>query len=98
VKDRTVIIIDDGMATGASMRAAIAGLRAHQPARIVVAVPTAAREACESLKYEVDEMICATTPEPFYGVSRWYKDFHQITDEEVKMLLEEATHQSQIDK
>jgi putative phosphoribosyl transferase len=93
VKNRTVIIIDDGLATGASMRAAVAGVRAHQPARIVIAVPTAAPETCESLKHEVDEVICATTPEPFYGVGRWYEDFSQTTDEEVRTLLQEANRQ-----
>lgn len=93
VKDRTVIIIDDGLATGASMRAAVAGLRAHHPARIIVAVPTAAPETCESLKQEVDEIICATIPEPFYGVSKWYEDFSQTTDEEVRFLLQEANRQ-----
>ena len=93
VKDRTVIIIDDGLATGASMRAAVAGVRAHHPAHIVIAVPTAALETCESLKHEVDQVICATTPEPFYGVSRWYEDFSQTTDEEVRTLLQEANRQ-----
>jgi predicted phosphoribosyltransferase len=93
VKDRTVIIVDDGLATGASMRAAIEGVRAHHPARMVIAVPTAAPETCESLKHEVDEVICATTPEPFYGVSRWYEDFSQTTDEEVRTLLQEANRQ-----
>lgn len=97
VEGRTIILIDDGLATGASMRAAIAGLRAQNPAHIVVAVPTAAPETCEALEPEVDQMICATTPEPFYGVSRWYEDFSQTTDEEVKMLLEEATHLLQTD-
>jgi len=90
VKDRTVILIDDGLATGASMRAAVAGLRTLKPAQIVIAVPTAALETCEALETEVDQMICATTPEPFYGVSRWYEDFSQTTDEQVRMLLEEA--------
>ena len=94
VKDRTVILIDDGLATGASMRAAVAGLRTLNPAFIVVAVPTAAPETCEAMEPEVDQMICATTPEPFYGVSRWYEDFSQTTDEEVRMLLEEANRQS----
>lgn len=93
VKDRTVIIVDDGLATGASMRAAVAGVSAHHPARIVIAVPTAAPETCESLKDEVDEVICATTPEPFYGVSRWYENFSQTTDEEVRTLLQEANRQ-----
>ena len=97
VGGRTIILIDDGLATGASMRAAVAGLRTQNPAHIVVAVPTAAPETCEALEPEVDQMICATTPEPFYGVSRWYEDFSQTTDEEVKMLLEEATHLLQTD-
>lgn len=90
LKSRTVILIDDGLATGASMRAAIVGVRAHSPAAIVVAVPTAALETCEALEPEVDQIICATTPEPFYGVSKWYADFSQTTDEEVRLLLEEA--------
>jgi predicted phosphoribosyltransferase len=98
VNGRTVILIDDGLATGASMRAAVAGLRNHKPARIVVAVPTAASEICESFEPEVDKIVCATTPEPFYGVSRWYENFSQTTDEEVKMLLEEASHRFQIHK
>src|ERR1700752_2248479 len=97
VGGRTIILIDDGLATGASMRAAVAGLRTQNPAHIVVAVPKAAPETCEALEPEVDQMICATTPEPFYGVSRWYEDFSQTTDEEVKMLLEEATHLLQTD-
>jgi putative phosphoribosyl transferase len=90
LKDRTVILIDDGLATGASMRAAILGLRAHSPAQIVIAVPVAALETCEALRHEVDQIICASTPEPFYGVSRWYENFSQTTDEEVRLLLEEA--------
>ena len=90
VEGYTVILIDDGLATGASMRAAITALRAQNPSQIVVAVPTAASETCQALEPEVDDMICATTPEPFYGVSRWYQDFSQTTDAEVKMFLEEA--------
>jgi predicted phosphoribosyltransferase len=93
VRDRTVILVDDGLATGASMRAAVAGLRAQHPARIVVAVPTAAPETCEAFQSEVDEIVCAITPEPFYGVGRWYEDFSQTTDEEVRTLLEEANRQ-----
>jgi putative phosphoribosyl transferase len=87
VRGRTVILVDDGLATGASMQAAIAALRAHQPARIVVAVPTAAPETCEALKADVDEVICAITPEPFYSVGLWYGDFSQTTDDEVKDVL-----------
>ena len=93
VRNRTVILIDGGLATGASMRAAVAGLRALHPARIVIAVPTAAPEACEAFQSEVDEIICAVTPELFYGVGRWYEDFSQVTDEEVRTLLQEANQQ-----
>jgi putative phosphoribosyl transferase len=95
VRGRTVILVDDGLATGASMRAAVAALRAQNPARIVVAVPTAAPETCEAFESEVDEIVCAMTPEPFYGVGRWYEDFSQTTDEEVRALLEEAARQLQ---
>ena len=91
IRGKTVILIDDGLATGASMHAAILGIRSKQPARIVAAVPTAALETCEAFKQKVDEMICATTPEPFYGVSRWYEEFSQTSDEEVQSLLEEAS-------
>ncbi|HEU0292276.1 MAG TPA: phosphoribosyltransferase [Anaerolineales bacterium] len=97
IHDHTAILIDDGLATGASMHSAIMGLRAKDPAAIVVAVPTAAPETCEALKQEVDDIVCATTPEPFYGVSRWYEDFSQTTDEEVQMLLEDAARQVQQD-
>jgi putative phosphoribosyl transferase len=93
VKDRVVILVDDGLATGASMRAAVRGLRAQQPARIVVAVPTAAPEVCEAFRREVDEIVCAMTPDPFFGVGRWYEEFRQTSDEEVRLLLEEANRQ-----
>jgi erythromycin esterase-like protein/predicted phosphoribosyltransferase len=87
VRGRTVILVDDGLATGATMHAAVKALRQQQPARIVVAVPTAAPETCEELRSEVDEVICAITPEPFDAVGRWYEDFSQTTDEEVRQLL-----------
>lgn len=93
VRGRTVVLIDDGLATGASMRAAVAGLRAQHPARIVVAVPTAAREVCDAFEFEVDEIVCVITPEPFYGVGQWYEKFTQIDDEEVRRLLEQANQQ-----
>jgi len=93
VRERTVILIDDGLATGASMRAAVTGLRAQHPARIVIAVPTAAPETCEAFESEVDEIICAITPEPFTGVGKWYEDFSQTTDDEVRRLLQEANRQ-----
>jgi erythromycin esterase-like protein/predicted phosphoribosyltransferase len=87
VRGRTVILVDDGLATGATMHAAIAALRQLQPARIVVAVPTASPETCEEMKAEADDVICAITPEPFHAVGRWYQDFSQTSDEEVRQLL-----------
>src|SRR5687767_1517197 len=87
VRGKIVILIDDGLATGASMRAAVMALRQKQPARIVVAVPAAARDTCEEFRQVVDEMICAETPEPFYAVGTWYDDFSQTTDDEVRALL-----------
>jgi putative phosphoribosyl transferase len=90
---KIVILIDDGLATGASMRATVAGVRTQQPARIVIAVPTAAPETCHAFEFEVDEIVCTLTPEPFFGVSRWYENFSQVTDEEVRALLEKATRQ-----
>jgi len=90
VRGRTVILIDDGLATGSTMRAAIAALRRLGPARIVVAVPTAAAETCDALRGEVDDVVCAVTPTRFYAVGLWYEDFSQTTDEEVHDLLEQA--------
>ena len=88
---RTVIIVDDGLATGSSMRAAVEALRQQQPEAIVVAVPVGARETCESFAQEVDVIaVCAITPEPFDAVGLWYADFSQTTDEEVRQLLERA--------
>lgn len=87
VHRRKVILVDDGLATGATMHAAVEALRQQQPARIVVAVPTASPETCEELRAEVDEVVCAITPEPFYAVGLWYEDFSQTTDEEVRELL-----------
>ena len=90
VRGRTVILIDDGLATGASMRAAVAALRQGQPARIVVAVPISAPSTCEEFQDEVDEVVCARTPEPFYAVGLWYEDFSQTTDVVVRDLLARA--------
>src|ERR671924_773555 len=87
VAGRTVILVDDGLATGATMRAAIQALRRQQPARVIVAVPTASPDTCEALKAEADEVICAMTPEPFFAVGHWYDDFTQTTDDEVRRLL-----------
>jgi len=91
VRGKTVILVDDGLATGSSMRAAVAGLRAQQPAQIVVAVPTAAPETCDAFENEVDDVVCAVTPQPFFSVGTWYEDFSQTSDEEVRRLLEEAS-------
>ena len=87
VRGKTVILVDDGLATGATMAAAVTALRKLQPARIVVAVPTASPEACEQMRAIADEVVCAITPEPFRAVGRWYEDFSQTTDEEVRDLL-----------
>jgi len=87
VAGKTLILVDDGLATGSSMRAAVAALRAQGPARIVVAVPVAARSTCDQLRAEVDEVVCAVAPEPFYAVSTWYEDFEQTTDDQVRDLL-----------
>jgi putative phosphoribosyl transferase len=90
VRSKTFILIDDGLATGTSMRAAIAALRQMQPARIVVAVPIAAPSICDEFQDEVDEIVCAVTPEPFFAVGLWYEDFSQTGDEEVRDLLTRA--------
>jgi predicted phosphoribosyltransferase len=87
---RAIILVDDGLATGSTMRAAIAALKQMKPARIVVAVPVAALQTCEELKKEVDEVVCAFTPEPFGGVGLWYDDFSQTSDDEVNNLLKRA--------
>jgi putative phosphoribosyl transferase len=90
VRGRTVILVDDGLATGATMRAATVAIRQRHPARLVVAVPIAASATCEAFRTEVDDIICAETPEPFYGVGRWYDDFSQTSDAEVRDLLTRA--------
>jgi len=87
---RTVIIVDDGLATGSTMRAAVRALRQSGPARIVVAVPVGAAETCRSLRDEADEVVCATVPPDFHAVSLWYNEFSQTTDQAVRSLLEAA--------
>jgi putative phosphoribosyl transferase len=86
-RGRTVILIDDGLATGSTMTAAVRALKAQGPAKIVVAVPVAARGSCEALEHEADEVVCAATPEPFRAVGLWYRNFGQTTDGEVRALL-----------
>jgi putative phosphoribosyl transferase len=92
IRGRTVILVDDGLATGATMLAAVRALRQQQPARIIVAAPVAARETCEQLQSEVDDIVCAVTPEPFYAVGLWYEDFSQTSDDEVRDRLRAAGH------
>jgi len=90
VRGHTVILVDDGLATGSTMRAAVAALKQQQPGRIIVAVPIAAPATCDELRAEVDEVVCARTPEPFYAIGMWYDDFPQETDEEIRHLLDLA--------
>ena len=88
VTDRTVILVDDGLATGSTLRAAVAALRQARPKRLVVAVPLAAAPTCRDLRGEVDELVCLQTPEPFYSVGFWYEDFSQTSDEDIREMLE----------
>ena len=88
---RVVILVDDGLATGSTMRAAVAAARRLGPARVVVAVPTAPASTCERLRSEADEVICATTPRPFRAVGYSYRSFPQTSDEEVRAILRQAT-------
>lgn len=90
VTEKTVILVDDGLATGSTIRAAAEAMRQQAPARIVVAVPVSAPQTCDEYRIGVDEIICLATPEPFLGVGQWYLDFSQTTDEEVHDLLERA--------
>jgi predicted phosphoribosyltransferase len=96
VAGRTVILVDDGLATGSTMRAAVSALR-HDgpsrdgPSRLIVAVPVAAPSTCEELRAEVDEIVCARTPDPFFAVGLWYGDFSPTTDAEIHDLLSRAS-------
>ena len=91
-----VILVDDGLATGSTMLAAVEALRQQHPARLVVAVPVAAPSTCEEFRAEVDEIVCAQTPEPFFGVGYWYEDFSQTSDEEVHDLLSRAEQEKPV--
>jgi putative phosphoribosyl transferase len=94
IEDRIVILADDGLATGSTMRAAIAALRKKRPSKIVVAVPVGARETCAAIARLVEEVVCLETPDPFYAVGLWYDDFEQTEDAEVHELLERAAERS----
>jgi predicted phosphoribosyltransferase len=90
VRDRVVILVDDGLATGSTMQAAVTALRRLGPSRIVVAVPVGVRETCERLRRFADEVVCLIAPEPFQAVGLWYEEFTQTTDDEAKRLLTPA--------
>jgi putative phosphoribosyl transferase len=98
IRDRTVILVDDGIATGSTMRAAISVLKPQHPAQLIVAVPVAPPETCDVFRTEVDEVVCLMTPEAFYAIGLWYEDFSQTTDEEVRELLAKqfVSHQSTV--
>jgi putative phosphoribosyl transferase len=90
IRGRTVIVVDDGLATGSTMRAAVTAIRQQHPAHLVVAVPVGAQETCRQLRSEADEVVCAATPSPFRAVGLWYENFPQASDDEVHELLDEA--------
>lgn len=94
IEGKTVILVDDGLATGATMWAAVVALRQLDPAQIVVAVPTAPPETCAEFEDEVDRIVCGITPEAFGGVGRWYQNFAQTTDDQVRDLLRQAAQRS----
>ena len=96
IRGRTVIVVDDGLATGSTMQAAVLAIRQQHPLHVTVAVPVGARETCAALRQQADEVICAETPERFRAVGLWYQEFPQATDEEVCALLEEARREHAI--
>lgn len=98
ISGRTVILVDDGVATGATMRAAIASLRQQNPARIVIALPLAPASTVNTLAREADEVICLHSPEPFVAIGRWYQDFSQVSDREVRGLLARVWEQTPEDE
>jgi putative phosphoribosyl transferase len=94
IRDRIAVLIDDGLATGSTMRAAVEAVRKYQPSRIVVAVPVAPQSTCTEFESIADEVVCAQTPEPFSAVGQWYRDFSQTIDDEVRDLLREHQEES----
>lgn len=96
IDQHTIILVDDGLATGASMKAAVRALRQHNPAYITVAVPVGPRDTCDQFRTEVDELICGDTPEPSFSVGTWYSNFLPITDDEVRQLLDHAAHERRV--
>jgi putative phosphoribosyl transferase len=96
LQNRIVILVDDGLATGASMRAAVRALRLRNPSAIAVAVPIGSRDTCDQFRSEVEEVVCGRSPEPFHAVGAWYVDFTQTTDDEVRELLDRAAHERRV--
>jgi putative phosphoribosyl transferase len=96
IRDRIVILIDDGIATGSTIRAAISVLKPQRPAQLIVAIPVAPPSTCTALSQEVDDVICLYQPETFYAIGIWYEDFSQTTDETVRHLLTQATRHEQL--
>ena len=96
LRNRTVILVDDGLATGASMRAAVRALQLRNPSGITVAVPIGSRDTCDQFRSEVEEVVCGRSPEPFHAVGAWYNDFTQTTDDEVRKLLDRAAHERRV--
>jgi putative phosphoribosyl transferase len=90
VRGKTVILVDDGLATGSSMRVAVLALKQKEPAQVIVAVPVAPADSCAEMQLVADKVVCAVTPQPFWGVGQWYEDFSQTSDEEVRELLKRA--------
>lgn len=92
IRGKTILLVDDGVATGSTMRAAVAAIRGQHPAQIIVAVPVAPPSTCDTLRTEADQVVCAATPEPFYAVGQWYRVFDQTTDRQVRELYERSKH------
>jgi putative phosphoribosyl transferase len=92
IRGKTILLVDDGVATGSTMRAAVAAIRRQHPAQIIVAVPVAPPSTCDTLRTEADQVVCVATPEPFYAVGQWYRVFDQTTDRQVRELYERSKH------
>lgn len=93
IADQVVIFVDDGLATGSTMRAAVKAVRLHRPSKVVVAVPAGAAETCEDFRHEADEVVCVIAPETFNAVGAWYEEFPQISDDEVRDILEKSSRE-----
>ena len=93
IADQVVILVDDGLATGSTMRAAVKAVRLHRPSKVVVAVPAGAAEMCEDFRHEADEVVCVIAPEAFNAVGIWYEEFPQISDDEVRDILEKSSRE-----